>query len=64
MDINTSNNAAVGMSVLARANDQQKQAPELLDKEIEGTTQLKVDETQKAEMAAFTGKGQLINTTA
>ncbi|MCD6525583.1 MAG: hypothetical protein J7K75_01150 [Desulfuromonas sp.] len=64
MDINISNNATPGMSVLNRANEQQKQAPELLEKAIEGTTQPKVDETQQAELAAFTGKGQLINTTA
>ena len=64
MDINAANNATGGLAILDRANDQPKLALEVLDKAIEGTDQLKVDESAKAEMAAFTGKGQRINITA
>lgn len=64
MDINTSNNTTPGLSVLSRANEQPKVAAELLEKTIEGSDQLKVDEAQQADIAAFTGKGQLINTKA
>ncbi len=64
MDINTSNTSNPGLSVLARANEQPKLAQQLLEKTIEGSSELKVDETRKSEIAAFTGKGQVINTTA
>lgn len=64
MDINSTNTANSGLSILARANEQPKLAQQLLEKTIEGSTEIKVDEAKKAEIAAFTGKGQLINTTA
>lgn len=64
MDINASNTSNPGLSVLARANEQPKLAEQLLEKTIEGSSELKVDEAKQAEIAAFTGKGQLINTTA
>ena len=64
MDINAANNATGGLAILSRANDQPKLAIEVLEKSIEGTSQLKVDESSQAEMAAFTGKGQRINITA
>lgn len=63
MDINTSN-ASASLSVLARPNEQPKAVQDLLDKTIEDSDALKVDEAQQARIAAFTGKGQLINTTA
>lgn len=64
MDINTSNTSNPGLSVLARANEQPKVAQELLEKSIEGSDELKVDEAQQSRIAEFTGKGQLINTKA
>ncbi|MDY0190139.1 MAG: hypothetical protein RBR22_05345 [Desulfuromonas sp.] len=64
MDINTSNTTNPGMSVLARANEQPKLAQQLLEKTVDGTSKLKVDEANRAELASFTGKGQFINTTA
>ncbi|MBF0645575.1 hypothetical protein [Desulfuromonas acetoxidans] len=64
MDVNATNNATGGLAILNRANDQPKLAIEVLEKSIEGTSQLKVDESAQSEMAAFTGKGQRINITA
>jgi hypothetical protein len=61
MDINATSNATGGLAILDRANDQPKLALEVLEKSIEGTSQMKVDEAAQTEMAAFTGKGQRIN---
>jgi len=64
MDINSNNTSNPGLSVLARANEQPKLAQQLLEKTIEGSSELKVDETTQSQIAAFTGKGRFINTTA
>jgi hypothetical protein len=66
MNVNGSNNAASGMAMLKKANEQPKIALDLINKTMQGVEQAK--EPQKAPspessaaLAAATGKGQVIN---